>query len=488
MKHNKRGKIHKLNQKKSFDYRKFFLIFLIVLFLLFFSYYGFNFFNKISGKSILNLEVTSQEGQPLEGNLKLSLKEGELIPSSSKIIIKNAGVEKEYELNEVISNNVIEGNFYVEGKSLTGSGEGYGRAGKKEIYPDVSFKLNIFSETKKTEKAPLGVYPEGTSPKDTELRGKEVKQEEKPTEQKEEPKEAEEVKEIVEIETEEETAPVTGNVITRFFRGISNSFLGLTGRASMKIETEIEGKVSKDKPFVYNLGKEQKKAEIISSSQDIGVSIEGSELIVSTDYYETELGFGGDYLDDETLEFSIDLSQLGLTAQEGELIISLVYDDLEIISVSDTISAEKPKEKVKENITEIVEEDVTITNESESEIPISPNQSIDLNETIANETIIEILPDVLSDKEKEVLVNKFGNVSMKMTKAEVFNERLIIRYELGDLWIEYSYDYPGEINEKVNSQIEKDRINWLKNLAYRFSQDETASEEIVNITKEIKIF
>lgn len=241
----------------------------------------------------------------------------------------------------------------------------------------------------------------------------------------------------------------------------------------MKIETEIEGEVSKNKPFVYNL-REGQKAEIISSSKDVEMNIKNNEIVVTTDYIEYEKGFGEDYVGgDSANELVVDLSELNFTANKGEMVVSLVYDTEEIISLTVYLAEGLVSEKEikKQNVSNetVLEEDL-------------------VNETVLNESIISVLPGVLSDEEKEVLINKFGNVSMEMTKAEVFNKRLIVKYELGSLWIEYSYDYLGKIDENLNSQIEEDRIKWLKDLADRFSQDETSSEEIVNMAKKINIF
>ncbi len=277
----------------------------------------------------------------------------------------------------------------------------------------------------------------------------------------------------------------TGNVIARLFRSSFNFFLELTGRVSMKIETEIEGEVSKDKPFVYNL-REAQKAEIISSSKDVEMNIKNNEIVVTTDYVEYEQGFGEEYAGgDYANELVVDLSELNFTANKPEMTVSLVYNSEEIISLTVDLAEGlvSKKEIKKQNNETVLDEEInkTILNKSIFDKDLA-------NETILNESIIRVLPDVLSDQEKQVLINKFGNVSMEMTKAEVFNERLIIKYELGSLWIEYSYDYPGKIDENLDSQIEEDRIKWLKDLADRFSQDETASEEIVNMPKKINIF
>ena len=107
------------------------VLFLTVL-IYFFGFFGFS-FNNISGNAILDLSANYQEGQSLEGVLTLSLKEGELIPAYSKILFKTPEKIEEYDLTEFIMDDLIEGNFYLEGQSISGNGLGYGVMGKKPI-------------------------------------------------------------------------------------------------------------------------------------------------------------------------------------------------------------------------------------------------------------------------------------------------------------------------------------------------------------------
>ena len=117
---------------------------LAVIFLI----YGIVFFNNnFTGKVVFELNSDYKSGQPLLGILKIALKEGELIPESSKIILENDGQTYEYELSKYVSDNLDSGKFYVEGKSFSGTGKGYGIEGKKIIYPVVNFTLEISSKS-----------------------------------------------------------------------------------------------------------------------------------------------------------------------------------------------------------------------------------------------------------------------------------------------------------------------------------------------------
>ena len=76
---------------KKFDYKKFLwvglgilVVILLVSGILFLG-------NRISGRATFDVKVDYEEGKPIEGILKLSLKEGELLPTSSKLILENNG-------------------------------------------------------------------------------------------------------------------------------------------------------------------------------------------------------------------------------------------------------------------------------------------------------------------------------------------------------------------------------------------------------------
>ena len=94
----------------------------------------------------LEIEPSYAEGGQLNGLIKLGLKSGELLPQDSKILVNLAGTEKEFLLSDLISadtTSIASGNFYVEGQSISGTGEGYGVAGVKENYPTITFDLQI---------------------------------------------------------------------------------------------------------------------------------------------------------------------------------------------------------------------------------------------------------------------------------------------------------------------------------------------------------
>ena len=96
-----------------------------------------------TGRVTLEIEKEYKPGEAITGNLNYILKSGELVPSDSVIVISLGGQKKEFTLKELVSQEIVSGDFYAEGVSLSGSGEGFGLIGEKEIFPDVNFELKI---------------------------------------------------------------------------------------------------------------------------------------------------------------------------------------------------------------------------------------------------------------------------------------------------------------------------------------------------------
>lgn len=381
-----------------FKFKEFLLI-MFGIFILLVLIYGFAFFDKgITGMASLELESIYEEGQTLEGLLKISLREGELIPSDSKVVFENAGQSYEYNLNEVTSWKVTSGNFYIEDANLSGNGEGFGVKGKKTIYPKVYFELNIFSVEKNLESA-----------------------------------------------SEE---PITNET------------------NSSETSIEISGEVFAGNDFSHDLETGQ-KAELVSGSVktddrnledgEIHLSIEGNKVIVSTNYSETEEGFGKDYLGESVKVLSINLFDFGFKLEAGELKVSLIHNNEEIILLTTTLNAE--------TISTIPE-----VNVKESSNVIDGNAPQEANEEI-KETSATELGIALSVEEKDILVKEFGNQSIKITNAEKTSEDIVVRFEIENYWVEHHYD-PLTSDESLKLKVEEDRIRLLKDLANKFLEEE----------------
>ena len=478
-------------------------IFLLTVLLI----YGFAYSNNpTTGKAVLDLKATHVEGEQLTGVLKLSLKEGELIPANSRIVIENGGETYGYDLSDFISSEIKQGNFYIEGSLITGQGEGFGVEGEKKSTESIPFTLNIIQEST-TENEPADTETttevvEETSETESqetqnveETTGTQEEIIEEPIEEIPEEKPAESLdtensEETItgELDTEEqelpeqdnekaseqtstestseetsnepteesqELSPITGNFISNFF----NLFLGITGQASLEINNVIEGEVSPTNPFIYQL-KEGESVELVQGSENVNLEIKDGEAIVSANYIEVEMGFGEEYLGEVAEAFEIDLSNFGINTKEGELKISLIYEDEEILSLTTQIS---PGE---------------ITATSEEEIP---------------ETIIPIIETTeslqLTSEEREALEKEFGNISVEVTKAEQTINGANVRYEIGEFWAERYY--PEIPETELKNEVEKDITLFLKDLAKKLLEEGSSgsgkSQEDIGIIGSYKI-
>lgn len=451
------------------SYRKFLWIFLGIFLIAGIFYIIFH-NGEIGGKIVLGIDATFQEGKPLEGNLNLVLKEGELIPASSKIVFENLGQRYEFFLRDLIEESPVEGNFYVEGTSISGSGEGYGIEGESTIYPDVEFTLLLYKESSSddevieeipveepVEEIIVEELPEETS---VEEPVEEIIVEESTVE------ESEEIP-VKETTVETESIPITGSAV----RGLGRIFKS-TGKVSLNLEKEIQGIVSKNNPFVYELNEgetaELKPKSVISGSQelkdnDISFRIEGIQVIVTTEYSENSRDYGEEYLGDKEKEISIDLSGLNMLFEKGELVISIVYEEEEMLFLSTFL--DEGKTISEQIILETPELNESITNTSEIDNKFSQNKSI-----------IDV-DSFLTDEERIILADNFGNSSIETVKTELFKNKIIISYVFSNYSVEFSYD-SFLTEEDLEIQMEKDRIKWLKDIVSSLKYEKTSSEEI----------
>lgn len=458
---------------KVHNYKKTLFLFLgaFILVVLVFFILSFNPSKKgITGGVVLGIETSYEKGEPLGGVLKFSLNEGELLPQSSQIIFENSGKSYEFPLNEVIpdSTTTSEGEYYVPGKNIQGNGTGYGIEGERVVYPEVEFILQVYNEVSEEEPESNETIPEETTTEETvsgeanqELAAEETPQENNP-------------------------APITGNFLTSFF--------GFTGMVSLELEKEINGEVSKDKPFVYEL-EEGQTAELKPKSVSVGgegirdntvsLEIKDNKVTVTTDYSKVEKGYGEEYIGNKEKVLSLDLSELNLTLEEGDLNIKLVYGNEEILHLTTTLEeGEKTSEEVVEQEpvdeeTNPIDEIVEIPDESNtSEDKLEENVSV---EEIADSSVWDIA-DFLTAEEREILADKFGNTPLNSVKSELYKDRIIRGYEFGEYSIEYSYD--SSLNEDVlKVQMERDRIKFLKDIANSLLKEESQHENLAEFNE-----
>lgn len=446
------------------------------------------YYTPFTGKAILKLDSVYTQGQPLDGILTLSLKEGELIPASSKIIFENQDNKYEYFLSDYILEERQEGDFYIDGLNISGSGEGYGFEGISGSYPKVDFKLKIISSSdtsisetssdnsESPEDAETQTSSEQEAEKQTEISEQDINQESQETneakessevkeeklEKKEEKaEEKEQKKEDKNAESETPQSPITGNVVSGFFKNIFTFFLTITGRVSLDAENEIQGFTYADTPFEYELVEGQ-TAEIVPGSVTIGgrnigdskvnLKVQNGKAIVTTDYANIgSQGFGKEYLGDKTKDFEINLSKINLPLEEGDLKISLVHNDTNIISLSVKLS--------------------------EGNL----NAASEVNESEVSESNVVILMDAnLTEEERNVLIEKFGNVSVNVLSAQQNANGKSIKFEIGNYWADrfYSNDLSAE---ELNSEIQRDIALFLKDIARDLLSGENKKENLEGI-------
>jgi hypothetical protein len=476
--------------KPEKQYRKIFIISISII-ILAILLAGMIFFGKqFTGKVIINLDPTYKEGHILEGNLNLELKEGELIPANSKIIFNNNGKDYEYPISDFIQSESKEGNHYVENIKLNDSGQGYGFIGKIEESPTIFFKFKIIGEETDSESIPELPTEETTKeiiPEEISIEFEENLAEETDTESEiiiepeliSEPSTEETDTESEQIETISEPEstpkpPTEKTIPEEIISGISNLFLSLTATGKVTNENEIQGDVAFGKEYTYNL-KEGETIKIIPSSikteleelneNVLEISTEKNIVTITTNYKIEKEGFGESYLG-ETKEIEFDLTKLGLELTPGELITEIVYEETVIISTKTIL-----EEKIAENLPEPIS----------NEIPIEENISeINSNETNqTNITIEQQIPEFnLTAEEISILQNSFGTIDVNQN-TKSFKDRIIVEFSIGIYSVEYTYDSSLSEN-KLKELIERDKINWLKDIAYQKSQTKTSYKSIPN--------
>lgn len=523
---------------KNKNNRKYFLVLasIIVFIALTFFFYRFLTGHVISttGKATLQLDKEYKPNETIDGLLKLSLVKGEFIPVDSEIIVELGDKTYNYKLKDLTSETSKQGIFYIEDVEISGEGQGYGQEGTKENYPEVSFELEIFNEDTVVQPLPpeSGADQKSQQPSQTQenvnqnnqnnsnsiaTASEENNVSEQSTETSQETQTgnvetntgasvtSETSNEITEAETsipeiqtqagssetpktptqpessisseissESSSETTSESVATgNFIRTIS----GLV--VSADIINSIEGKTSLGNPYEFSL-EERTSASIKSGSIEVNgkkiddsfvsIAIKDGKAVVTTNYKEEEKGFGKDYLNkDEKIDLNLDLSKLDLIAEDAVIRIKLVYNNVEVVNTASNIKISESIESEIENITE-------------------GNISRILNATNITSKIdfLEIIN--LSNEEREILKDETGSDIVKTSKAEVSNGRLIVRYEIGKYWREYSYDYNNEISDRLNKIIEFERNYWLKSLAQQLSKESgKESKEISSLLRDFNL-
>ena len=209
-------------------------------------------------------------------------------------------------------------------------------------------------------------------------------------------------------------------------------------------------------------------SEVLSDNV-LDISVENNEVVVTTNYFVKESGFGEDYLGDNLETFSIQLADLGLVFEEGELKISLIYFGEEILSIKT-----------------ILEDDSVV----EGQVVTEPETIVDETANISEEIILKTEPSQetisgisLTEQERQILLDEFGDVSVETIRKEVIGDKLIIGYQFGGHRIEYYYDYPQD-NLILEQKAENDRVVWLREIVRILSKDEVIVEPVEGLIED----
>jgi len=388
-------------KKRKFSFNKSLFVFLGIIAFAAIVLFSYSFFSGLTGRASLDVGSSYISGENITGNLNIILKSGELIPGNAKIIISNGGELREYSVSELVPINA-QGDYYVENTEISGKGEGLGFIGSRKIYPDVNFEMKIYSgEVQEQPSQPVQEIPTEETAEETPAEIPEETPEEilteTPTEQP--------------AETQEETPAEIPTEETP----------SITGEAVYENEQSVSGSASKDNPFHYNLNDDE-NFEILGvdkgSVSDLNTNREDGMLKITTDYYETEEGFGQDYLGDNHM-IGINLDNLGIRAEQGELTISMEYEENIFVQFSKDINVagiekeenetEASEETGESNITginkTIIESNVTEINQTE--INITEMNITETNETIINQTFF--------------IIKQIENISIDMNSRDILN-------------------------------------------------------------------
>ncbi|PIO07681.1 hypothetical protein COU62_02790, partial [Candidatus Pacearchaeota archaeon CG10_big_fil_rev_8_21_14_0_10_35_219] len=390
--------------EKNKNYLMPFLFFALlgVLLLIFLVFPGF------TGRVSLDVNSNIRPGDIISGNLRLNINQGELVPADSLIRVDYNQEEYEFLLKDLISVDLISGDFYAVGSGISGTGDGYGIIGKKEIYPEVEFEFEVYESGEAsnipivsdgeiegeddvvekgnvTEKIDGNESIEGNATEEVE--GNETIPDEEPGEEIEEEEEPEVEPEEVEEEVEEtEVKPEEEPEVKPEVEEESEESAGITGAAVS--EQTISALVTGDNPYEYNIepGQDIRIIRVVINGSEVDNGVvklrrSGKTVEFRTDYSLKEEGFGQDYIGDKKLRLNIALEDLGVIAvEDGDFVIGMEYEGSSIVEVEgevDVVEVEgnvTGNETIIGNDTNIVEPNITIETNVTGNVTVNTTQ------------------------------------------------------------------------------------------------------------------
>ena len=333
-----------------------------------------------SGNVVIDMKRSYVLGEKLTGDIKLVMKSGELLPADSIVSVRLSNFSMNYSISEIISSEKSNGNYYLDGMGLQGTGEGFGLVGKKVTYPIVKFKIRVYENVEGVESNQSEEESNsGNESVSTESNSsvESIEDNETSTDENTETTTSEKVEEqesdstgsetpIDSGESESETSSETGSEISpdstaedsgseqsgdsiASDSSSSSSDSGsssVTGQAVGGIERIIEGEVSDGQEFEIELN-ERESAELAAGSvytndsniEDsyIKINLEDGKAFVSSAYKIEEDGFGEDFIGNNTKNVIISLGKLGIPSSDGLLNVQVIYNHSIIIDSNEEI-------------------------------------------------------------------------------------------------------------------------------------------------------
>lgn len=362
---------------------------------------GFFFLNFESGRVVMDVEERYVSGEQLGGSMDLILKQGELLPADSKLVVSYNNENYEFLVSDLVSNESLkEGGYFVEGFNFSGEGEGIGFGLEEVVYPTIEFDLRVFgsgngsggfvgggssgdledggeesgvgeeslNESLGNESSENETFVEEVG-NETGVNGSDVNESEESSNENseeavvEEESSGEETEESVEedseenlVEEEKSEESLESVEDSESEEGVeenseessgeetdesseSEESASITGSVVEEEYYVVRGEVSANESFEYFV--DDNYFEFASFSRgslgDLDYSVEEGLLNVTTNYSVVREKFGEIYSDEES-SVAIDLSKLNLSVfNDSSLEISLVYEGEEIDSFSKEI-------------------------------------------------------------------------------------------------------------------------------------------------------
>ncbi len=500
-------------------------LFFLIFFAFVFAIYFFQF--QITGKTILLDKTSFFVNEPISGKISLEFSDGSFYPSDSvvKILFNNRIEEMSLkEFFEMAGSNIseTEANYYSPAfTEISGYGNGYGFLGEKEVPVDVYFELKVFKslDDEKQEQIGGGIEEENQTQQEQQNQTGEEQEQQQNDETEQQIEENEEIveqvaeneqqsKEIVNNEEGVSEPLVTANIIKKLFTGKAVKDNEDKNEKEdkkenikddeIKKEKIIDGKTKLGEQFVYEL-KNKESAEIVSGSIKTAdgkildysiliISEEEDKIIVTTDYFEKEKGFGEDYATNKKHNVDLVLDIFNFTSNESgdfSVELSFEYNNISLLKESEKIYFE-------EKIAQIPEENITIneTNITETNLTEINITGVEVITTQYNATIgkpVKWKKEIKLNEPKDIII-KIPNIAENVTIKKLRSDGSVYQEEEPETNLTEEINISEEIQtaeENASNNILLEATGLFSKITGFFVQEEnqTSQDEVeINIT------